>query len=60
MTDVYNPLDKVNLGKSVAEALLDQPHHPLGDVPIFEGAGIYVIYYSGDFAAYADLATENA
>lgn len=60
MTEVYNPLDKINLGKSVAEALLDQPHHPLREVPAFKGAGIYVIYYAGDFPAYADLARENA
>ncbi|ATY32534.1 Eco29kI family restriction endonuclease [Sphingomonas psychrotolerans] len=60
MSAVYNPLDKINLGKSVAEALLDQPHHPLGNVPSFEGAGIYVIYYSGGFPAYAELARENA
>lgn len=60
MTEVYNPLDKINLGKSVAEALLDQPHHPLGEVPPFDGAGIYVIYYNGSFPAYAALARENA
>lgn len=25
MTDIYNPLDKINLGNSVATALLEQP-----------------------------------
>ena len=47
MTDIYNPLDKINLGNSVATALLEQPVHPLGDIPSFEGAGIYVLYYRG-------------
>lgn len=60
MTDVYNPLDKINLGKSVADALLAQPVHALGDIPPFEGAGIYVIYYRGSFPAYAPIAAANA
>lgn len=57
--DAYNPLDKVNLGKSVAEALLDRPDLPLMDLPSFLGAGIYVIYYTGDFEPYADIGTTN-
>lgn len=60
MSDAYNPLSKVNLGKSVAEALLDREAHPLGDLPQFDGAGIYVIYYDGDHPAYARLAEANA
>lgn len=57
--EVYNPLDKLNLGKSVAEALLKQPAHPLGEIPPFEGAGIYVLYYRGPFPAYAPIAEAN-
>lgn len=60
MSEVYNPLDKVNLGKSVADALLEQPVHPLDAVAPFEGAGIYVLYYKGDFPAYAPIAAANA
>lgn len=60
MTEVYNPLDKVNLGKSVAEALLEQPVRMLGEIPAFEGAGIYVIYYNGSYPAYAPIALANA
>ena len=60
MTDIYNPLDKINLGNSVATALLEQPVHPLGDIPSFEGAGIYVLYYRGPFPAYAPIAAANA
>jgi len=60
MTEVYNPLDKINLGKSVADALLEQPAYPLGDIPTFEGAGIYVLYYRGPFPAYAPISRANA
>lgn len=55
----YNPLDKVNLGKSVAEALLDSPIHPLGNLPRFMGAGVYVLYYTGDFEPYRLMAERN-
>lgn len=56
----FNPLDKKNLGASVAEALLTKEIHPLGDLPVFEGAGIYAIYYTGDFAPYAQVSRLNA
>lgn len=55
----FNPLDKRNLGASVAEALLTKEVHPLGDLPVFEGAGIYAIYYTGDFAPYAQVSRLN-
>jgi hypothetical protein len=60
MAEVYNPLDKSNLGKSVADALLKQPVHALDAIPPFEGAGIYVLYYRGPFPAYAPIAAANA
>lgn len=55
----FNPLDKSNLGASVAEALLRSAIHPLGRLPVVEGAGVYAIYYRGNFAAYARLTEEN-
>ncbi len=55
----YNPLDKQNLGASVAEALLGRKVHSLGSITPFNGAGIYAIYYVGDFPAYAPLAIRN-
>lgn len=42
----YNPLDKQNLGASVAEALLGRKVRPLGSITRFGGAGIYAIYYT--------------
>ncbi|HEY1016643.1 MAG TPA: Eco29kI family restriction endonuclease [Herpetosiphonaceae bacterium] len=47
----FNPLDKRNLGISVANQLLMQPLSPLPPVP-FEGAGIYAIYYSAVYQPY--------
>lgn len=55
----YNPLDKKNLGNSVAEAMLQRPIYPLGALPDFSGAGIYAIYYIGNFSAYNLLANAN-
>jgi len=55
----YNPLDKLNLGRSVVETLLRQPEIPLGDVPALTGAGVYAIYYRGGFASYERIAELN-
>ncbi|NHZ65295.1 Eco29kI family restriction endonuclease [Massilia genomosp. 1] len=55
----FNPLDKKNLGASVAEALLTKEVHPLGELPAFEGAGIYAIYYTGDFQPYQQVSRLN-
>ena len=55
----YNPLDKTNLGLSVAEALLGRKPKPLGGLERFNGAGIYALYYTGDFPAYRALTLRN-
>lgn len=55
----YNPLDKINLGKSVADALLERPALPLGDLEPFRGAGVYALYYTGDLEIYSPLAEKN-
>lgn len=55
----YNPLDKKNLGISVADAMLNQPISPLPPGERFVGAGIYAIYYVGDFPPYEPLAERN-
>lgn len=55
----FNPLDKRNLGASVAEALLAGQPKPLADISPFQGAGVYALYYVGDFPAYRDLAAGN-
>lgn len=52
----YNPLDRVELGKSVERALLSRPLGPLPPTARFSGAGLYAIYYVGTFQAYAPIA----
>ena len=52
---LYNPLDKKNLGISVADALLAKPLGPLPPKEPFIGAGVYAIYYSGNFPAYKSV-----
>ncbi len=52
---VYNPLDKTNLGASVAQAMLATPMFPLAELTSFSGAGIYAIYYHGAYAPYKSI-----
>ncbi|WP_169543163.1 Eco29kI family restriction endonuclease [Sneathiella aquimaris] len=55
----YNPLDKRHLGESVAEALLRSPIHPMSSIPEFVGAGVYAIYYTGEFKPYSKISEQN-
>jgi len=55
----YNPLDKRNLGASVAEAMLSRKPVSLGTLERFDGAGVYAIYYVGDFEAYRPVSELN-
>ena len=54
----YNPLSKRNLAASIASKLLQQPPEELPP-PRFLGAGIYLIYYTGDFAPYTEISVAN-
>lgn len=51
----FNPLDRIELGKSVGNALLRNPCEPLPPTSKFPGAGLYAIYYQGSFQAYAPI-----
>jgi hypothetical protein len=51
----YNPLDKTHLADSIAREFFKQDLQPLPPEP-FTGAGIYAIYYRGDFPLYAKIA----
>jgi len=55
----FNPLDRLSLGESVAGALLKEAVGPLPPSSRFVGAGIYAIYYVGDFNAYRPIADRN-
>lgn len=52
----YNPLDRVELGKSVERALLSLDPVPLPPTTRFPGAGVYALYYTGDFEPYRAIA----
>lgn len=54
----FNPLDKRNLGESVADAALNSEIYPLPPEP-FIGAGVYMLYYVGDLPLYRKLANAN-
>ena len=56
---MFNPLDKENLGKSVAEALQRQDIEPLPPSTPFQGAGAYAVYYTGQSPTYRRLSTIN-
>lgn len=58
MPDAFNPLNKRNLGESVAKALLVGEVSLLPPSP-FEGAGIYAIYYVGHYPSYERIAALN-
>ncbi|SEP68942.1 Eco29kI restriction endonuclease [Ectothiorhodospira magna] len=55
----FNPLDKRHLGESVGQAMLRQPVVPMAKLSRFRGAGIYAIYYTGNFEAYQGIAACN-
>lgn len=54
----FNPLDKSNLGESVADAVMNSPVRHLPPEP-FIGAGVYMLYYVGDYPLYKRLAKRN-
>jgi len=49
----------MNLGRSVAEALLLCPVAPLSQTTGMVGAGVYAIYYTGDFESYRPVFEKN-
>lgn len=55
----FNPLDLTNLGLSIIQALVERPIEALPPSETFTGAGIYAIYYSGNFGPYRAIAEEN-
>jgi hypothetical protein len=57
-SDYFNPLDKKNLAQSLAYAFVRQPERALPPEP-FKGAGVYALYYGGDFNAYQPLVHRN-
>jgi len=55
----YNPLEKLNLAKSIEIELLGRTAVPFHALEVVRGAGVYVIYYSGPFPAYSPIASDT-
>lgn len=55
----FNPLDKRNLAESITDAMLQRPVSVLPPEP-FIAAGIYAIYYTGDFPLYQRIKNKNS
>lgn len=55
----YDPLDLRTLAESMVKVVLEQRIYPLAGVPSFEGTGVYVIYYTGDYEPYKSIAQKN-
>lgn len=61
-SEPYNPLAKRHLAESIQRQFLQGPILPLeDDVARYtaKGAGVYALYYTGDFAEYAEIARRN-
>jgi hypothetical protein len=56
---IYDPLRRVNLGRSVQWALLARPPVRLDRLPIFDGCGIYALYYTGSLSLYAPISSAD-
>jgi hypothetical protein len=56
----FNPLSKVQLARSLAEAFLSSELHPLPPNIRFSGAGVYAIYYTGKLPIYSGLIKRNS
>jgi hypothetical protein len=52
---IFDPTDPSTAGRVVALTLMAQQRHPLSDIPEFYGAGVYAIYYKGDYEHYSPL-----
>ncbi|WP_299668186.1 Eco29kI family restriction endonuclease [uncultured Ruegeria sp.] len=52
---IFDPSNPNYMGRFTAAALLIQPRHPLEEVEKFYGAGVYALYYKGEFAAYEKI-----
>lgn len=56
----FNPLDTDNLGDSLLRAVNQRDPVRLDEIAEFSGAGVYAIYYTGEFPAYKRIAKANS
>ena len=55
----FDPAHPAQIGRFVALAMLAQARFPLGGVNRFYGAGIYALYYAGNFSLYKPLSKKE-
>lgn len=55
----FNPLDKRALAESIVRELMSRRMVPLNTVSRFTGAGVYCLYYLGDFEPYAPIRLQH-
>lgn len=60
ITEPYNPLDKLNIAKSIKAEILARKPLRLRDASDISGAGVYAIYYTGEFEPYRPISELNA
>lgn len=54
-TAVFDPSNPKIVGRFVSLALVAQDRHPMNEIPSSYGSGVYAIYYTGEFPAYAPI-----
>lgn len=59
-TNYFNPVDQRVLAESAVNFLLRQEPIPLSGLERFNGAGVYLLFYSGPHAAYTELSRLNS
>lgn len=56
---IFDPNDPHSIGTQICQTMRNQPKLPLSKLEKFWGAGVYAIYYNGDFDAYGPLKKKN-
>src|SRR5689334_15739875 len=56
---VFRSVDFIKVVGEAVRFLIGSPVHPLPPVTRFDQAGVYVLYYAGDFEPYAVIAAAN-
>jgi len=59
MVIAYNPLDLANLAETVQRKFDEQKLTNLSKLERLEGAGVYALYYAGDFSLYKSMSRVN-
>ena len=56
----YDPLDYTNLTHNLVRELMTRTPSPLPPNELFQGPGVYALFYNGDFTPYASIASHDS